>query len=56
MSNRSADHDTFVIERTYDPAPARVFAAWADESAKSRWFGPPGGGGELPARLPCRRA
>jgi uncharacterized protein YndB with AHSA1/START domain len=44
MSNRSADHDTFVIERTYEEAPGRVFAAWAEESAKRRWFGPPGGG------------
>jgi uncharacterized protein YndB with AHSA1/START domain len=42
MSNRSATHSTFVIERNYDASPARVFAAWADASAKSRWFGPGG--------------
>jgi uncharacterized protein YndB with AHSA1/START domain len=46
MSKRSATHATFVIERDYDSDPARVFAAWADQSAKSRWFGPPGGGEE----------
>ena len=44
MSKRSATHATFVIERDYDVPPALVFAAWADQSAKSRWFGPPGGG------------
>jgi uncharacterized protein YndB with AHSA1/START domain len=39
--SRSVEHATFVIERTYDAAPARVFAAWADPAAKARWFGPP---------------
>ena len=39
MSDRSAAHSTFVIERTYDAPPERVFAAWANESAKSQWFG-----------------
>jgi uncharacterized protein YndB with AHSA1/START domain len=42
MSDRSAKHSTFVIERTYDAAPARVFAAWAEKSAKNQWFGPSG--------------
>jgi uncharacterized protein YndB with AHSA1/START domain len=42
MSNRSAAHATFVIERDYDAAPERVFAAWAESAAKRRWFGPPG--------------
>jgi uncharacterized protein YndB with AHSA1/START domain len=37
---RSTEHATFVIERTYDAAPVRVFAAWADPVAKARWFGP----------------
>jgi uncharacterized protein YndB with AHSA1/START domain len=45
MSERSATHATFAIERTYDAPPARVFAAWASEAAKSQWFGS-GGGGE----------
>ena len=40
MSNRSATHSTFVIERNYDASPARVFAAWADVNAKGQWFGP----------------
>jgi uncharacterized protein YndB with AHSA1/START domain len=40
MSERSIEHATFVIERTYDSSPARVFAAWADPAAKARWFGP----------------
>jgi uncharacterized protein YndB with AHSA1/START domain len=39
MSERSAIHSTFVIERTYDAPPARVFAAWASASAKSQWWG-----------------
>jgi uncharacterized protein YndB with AHSA1/START domain len=42
MSDRSTDHDTFVIERDYDASPARVFAAWAEKDAKLQWFGPPG--------------
>jgi uncharacterized protein YndB with AHSA1/START domain len=46
MSNRSTSHATFVIERKYDAAPARVFAAWADLEGKNQWFGPPGGGDE----------
>lgn len=45
MSDRSATHSTFVIERTYDASPARVFAAWAEKSAKQRWFGPDSGDG-----------
>jgi len=31
-------HNTFVIERTYPAAPARVFAAFADPAKKSRWY------------------
>jgi uncharacterized protein YndB with AHSA1/START domain len=46
MSSRSSSHATFIIERKYDAAPARVFAAWADLDAKNQWFGPPGGGDE----------
>ncbi len=40
-TQRSAEHATFAIERTYPAAPARVYAAWADPQAKARWFGPP---------------
>lgn len=42
MTDRSATHSTFVIERTYDASPSRVFAAWADKDAKAQWFGAPG--------------
>jgi uncharacterized protein YndB with AHSA1/START domain len=41
MTSRSITHATFVIERTYDATPARVFKAWADPKAKARWFGSP---------------
>ena len=41
MTKRSVTHATIVIERTYDAAPARVFAAWADPAAKARWFAGP---------------
>jgi uncharacterized protein YndB with AHSA1/START domain len=38
MTERSVTHATFVIERTYDTSPARVFAAWTQPAAKARWF------------------
>jgi uncharacterized protein YndB with AHSA1/START domain len=50
MSKRSATHSTFVIEREYDASPARVFAAWADKSAKDQWFGPSEGEHQLDFR------
>ena len=34
----SVTHATFVLERTYDASPERVFAAWATQQAKVRWF------------------
>lgn len=39
MSERSAQHDSFTIERTYPASPARVFKAFADPAAKAKWFG-----------------
>jgi uncharacterized protein YndB with AHSA1/START domain len=55
MSKRSVTHATFAIERTYDAAPAQVFAAWATPEAKRRWFGGPDawkrGGYELDFRV-----
>jgi uncharacterized protein YndB with AHSA1/START domain len=50
MSNRSATHSTFVIERDYDAPLARVFAAWAEKNAKEQWFGPSEGGHQLDFR------
>jgi uncharacterized protein YndB with AHSA1/START domain len=41
MTERSTEHATFVIERSYTAAPARVFAAWADPAQKARWFAGP---------------
>ena len=38
MTERSAIHSSFVIERTYDATPARVFGAFSDPQAKNRWF------------------
>jgi uncharacterized protein YndB with AHSA1/START domain len=35
----SVEHGTFVLERSYDAPPGRVFAAWADPEAKAQWFG-----------------
>jgi uncharacterized protein YndB with AHSA1/START domain len=49
MTERSVVHSTFSIERTYDRAPARVFAAWADPALKGRWFG--GGTDDTPVDL-----
>jgi uncharacterized protein YndB with AHSA1/START domain len=41
MTGRSTEHGTFMIERSFPVAPARVFAAWSSAAAKSKWFGPP---------------
>ena len=41
MSDRTTEHATFVIERTYPAAPARVFRAFAEVEEKAKWFGPP---------------
>jgi uncharacterized protein YndB with AHSA1/START domain len=38
MNKRFATHDTFVIEKTYNASPERVFTAWADPAAKAKWF------------------
>ncbi len=38
MTESSTHHTTFVIERTYAASPARVFGAWAEPTAKARWF------------------
>jgi uncharacterized protein YndB with AHSA1/START domain len=41
VGERSTVHSTFVIERTYAASTRRVFDAWADPAAKTKWFGPP---------------
>jgi uncharacterized protein YndB with AHSA1/START domain len=41
VSERSTTHSTFVIERTYEASPERVWRAWADPQQKLQWFGPP---------------
>ena len=38
MTERSATHATFNIERTYDAPPAKVFRAFEDPKAKQSWF------------------
>jgi uncharacterized protein YndB with AHSA1/START domain len=42
MTERSANHATFTIERSYPAAmPSRVFAAWTNWEAKSVWMDDP---------------
>lgn len=38
MTERTVAHATFCLERTYDAPPARVFAAFATEEGKRKWF------------------
>lgn len=38
MTTRSTTHATFVIEREYKAAPAKVFAAFANPASKAKWF------------------
>jgi uncharacterized protein YndB with AHSA1/START domain len=41
MTERSVEHATFVVERTYEKPPERVFAAFQDPAAKARWWAGP---------------
>ncbi|QKD01446.1 SRPBCC family protein [Mesorhizobium loti] len=41
MTERSVVHSTFVIERLYPVAPAKVFFALSNLDAKRRWFTDP---------------
>ena len=50
MSNHSVVHATFSLERSYPVPPARVFAAWSDHAAKTRWFAGPDSGHQLDFR------
>ena len=38
---RSAQHATFVIERSFAAPPSRVFQAFADPAANAQWFAAP---------------
>ncbi len=38
MTDHSAKHSTFTLERTYAASPAAVFAAWSDRDTKAKWF------------------
>ena len=40
-TERSVAHGTFDLERTYDAAPAQVWKALTDPTAKGKWFGAP---------------
>ncbi|MBI5283564.1 MAG: SRPBCC family protein [Chloroflexi bacterium] len=42
MTERSTRHATVVVERTFEAPPARVFAAWEDVDARTRWGVPAG--------------
>jgi len=43
MTENVVVHSTFAIERTFAATPARVFAAFANEETKRRWFAEKGG-------------
>ena len=39
--DRFARPATFIVERTYAASPARVYSAWVDPAAKTKWFSKP---------------
>ena len=56
MTARSVVHASFTITRRWKAAPARVFAAFADEKQKDKWFAGPGlGRDRAQLRFPRRR-
>ncbi|MCB0873292.1 MAG: SRPBCC domain-containing protein [Thermoleophilia bacterium] len=38
MTQRSVQHNTFTLERTYAAPLASVFAAWSERDTKAKWF------------------
>lgn len=51
MTDRHVLHATFTLQPSYPASPARVFAAWADPTAKARWFAGPEAEHELDFRI-----
>lgn len=43
MSEKKVTHDTFVLERTLNASPERVYAVLSDPEKKARWFAGPTG-------------
>ena len=39
MTDRSTEHGSFTLTRTYPVPPELVFAAWSSQESKARWFG-----------------
>ena len=37
MTERTVQHSTIVVERTYNVSPARVFAAWSNPAERAQW-------------------
>jgi uncharacterized protein YndB with AHSA1/START domain len=51
MTDRSVNHSTYTLERTYAAPPAEVFAAWSDPVTKATWFAPEDGRYSLDFRV-----
>ena len=47
-------HGDFSINRVYDASPADVWAAWADNETKARWFIGPEGWSQVERTLDMR--
>jgi uncharacterized protein YndB with AHSA1/START domain len=43
LSDRTVQHDTLTLDRTFDADAARVFAAWASPEARRKWAVPEDG-------------
>ena len=51
MSEHSAIHSTFTLERVYKASRETVFAAWSDPAARAQWFAGNGVEHELDFRV-----
>ncbi len=54
MAARNVVHGSFTVTRNWPHPPEKVFNAFADEKAKARWFGGPGGWELLEKRFDFR--